>query len=685
MFAIYGFCRVVDDIADDDAAARRAQRPALDAGAARSTRSTPAARQAGRAALARGRSRASACAQADFLAVIDGMEMDVARGHPWRPPSPTLDLYCDRVAQRGRPAVGAGLRRWTTAGPIELAHHLGRALQLTNILRDLDEDAALGRLYLPRELLDAARDRAERSASGDAPIRASTRRLPRARRAGARALRRRRDAVMARMRPSGRCGRAAADGRRSIARAAARGWTRRGWRDRRRSRRRAAELAQAAGIVAAPRAARMSDAHASMSSAPGSPGSPPPSRWPRRGVAVALHEGAPQAGGRCRSYFDRDARLPHRQRQPSVLSGNTGGRWPISRAIGAARPLAGPDRAALSLRRSRDAASAGRCAPNDGRLPWWISRRSAPRAGHAGARLSRPRCACCAPAPSGRVGDVLDTAAPLWDRLLEPFAARRAQHRAARRLGARCSPARDQRDAGAGRRAPTGRVPRDGLSAQPSSIPRCAYLRGTGRASPLRRAGCARSSFEGDRVDRRSTSATARSRSARTRRSSSPCRRRSRAELLPGLDGAATSSAPSSTRISACRAARRAAIIGVIGGTAEWVFAFADRVSVTVSAADRLVDEDREELARARSGAMSHARLGLPRRAAALADRQGEARDLRRHARRRTARRPGRAHALAQPVPRRRLDRTGLPATIEGAIRSGARPRDLALAALRCV
>jgi presqualene diphosphate synthase len=39
---------------------------------------------------------------------------------------------------------------------LALAHHLGRALQLTNILRDLDEDASLGRLYLPREALHAA-------------------------------------------------------------------------------------------------------------------------------------------------------------------------------------------------------------------------------------------------------------------------------------------------------------------------------------------------------------------------------------------------------------------------------------------------------------------------------------------------------------------------------------------------
>jgi phytoene synthase len=39
---------------------------------------------------------------------------------------------------------------------LQLSHHLGRALQLTNILRDLDEDAAIGRLYLPREALDQA-------------------------------------------------------------------------------------------------------------------------------------------------------------------------------------------------------------------------------------------------------------------------------------------------------------------------------------------------------------------------------------------------------------------------------------------------------------------------------------------------------------------------------------------------
>ena len=90
----------------------------------------------------------------DFLAVIDGMEMDAAediRAPDWA----TLDLYCDRVAS----AVGRLSVRVFGMGEqdgLALAHHLGRALQLTNILRDIDEDAEIGRLYLPQEELRKA-------------------------------------------------------------------------------------------------------------------------------------------------------------------------------------------------------------------------------------------------------------------------------------------------------------------------------------------------------------------------------------------------------------------------------------------------------------------------------------------------------------------------------------------------
>src|SRR3984957_8850142 len=79
------------------------------------------------------------------------MEMDVVADIR-APDRTTLDLYCDRVACAvGRLSVRAfGMER---ESGLALAPHLGRALQLTNILRDLDEDAGLGRLYLPREAL----------------------------------------------------------------------------------------------------------------------------------------------------------------------------------------------------------------------------------------------------------------------------------------------------------------------------------------------------------------------------------------------------------------------------------------------------------------------------------------------------------------------------------------------------
>jgi phytoene synthase len=152
MFEIYSFCRAVDDIADDPGP----RQPRLDA--LEQWRSDIAALYAGSApphlaGLAQA-VRNFALDRGDFLAVIAGMEMDVIDDIR-APDHVTLDLYCDRVACAvGRLSVHVfGMER--DAG-LALAHHLGRALQLTNILRDLDEDASLGRLYLPREALQAA-------------------------------------------------------------------------------------------------------------------------------------------------------------------------------------------------------------------------------------------------------------------------------------------------------------------------------------------------------------------------------------------------------------------------------------------------------------------------------------------------------------------------------------------------
>ncbi|MHB8285417.1 MAG: presqualene diphosphate synthase HpnD, partial [Caulobacteraceae bacterium] len=159
MFQIYSFCRQVDDIADSDGPrperleALQQWRDDIDA----LYRGDPPPRLADYAASV-GR---FGLKREDFLAIVDGMEMDVPqdiRG----PDLATLDLYCDRVAS----AVGRLSVRVFGLGEddgILLAHHLGRALQFTNILRDFDEDAAIGRLYLAREMLDEA------GISGDDP------------------------------------------------------------------------------------------------------------------------------------------------------------------------------------------------------------------------------------------------------------------------------------------------------------------------------------------------------------------------------------------------------------------------------------------------------------------------------------------------------------------------------------
>jgi phytoene synthase len=149
MFQIYSFCRQVDDIADSDGprderlAALQEWRNDIDA----LYQGHPPERLKDYVASV----KTFGLKREDFLAIVDGMEMDVPQDIR-APDIATLDLYCDRVASAvGRLSVRVfGLPE---EDGILLAHHLGRALQLTNILRDIDEDAGLGRLYLPREAL----------------------------------------------------------------------------------------------------------------------------------------------------------------------------------------------------------------------------------------------------------------------------------------------------------------------------------------------------------------------------------------------------------------------------------------------------------------------------------------------------------------------------------------------------
>jgi len=151
MYAIYAFCREVDDIADGDAPAPvklaelgawRGEIDALFTGRPGRPTTLALLRPVARYDLP----------QAEFHALIDGMEMDAAE-RMQAPSLALLERYCRCVAG----AVGLLSIRVFGAPGRQLdqgALALGEALQLTNILRDLTEDAARGRLYLPRELLE---------------------------------------------------------------------------------------------------------------------------------------------------------------------------------------------------------------------------------------------------------------------------------------------------------------------------------------------------------------------------------------------------------------------------------------------------------------------------------------------------------------------------------------------------
>lgn len=160
MYAVYAFCRIIDDIADEpgDLGDRQARLDGWRGEIARlyadGDLREPIARALAPAV------RRFGLPQAEFEALLDGMETDL-QGRNVAPSQAELELYCRRVAG----AVGLlSIRCFGAHQPEadDAAIALGEAMQITNILRDLGEDAADGRLYLPRELLDrygiAARD-----------------------------------------------------------------------------------------------------------------------------------------------------------------------------------------------------------------------------------------------------------------------------------------------------------------------------------------------------------------------------------------------------------------------------------------------------------------------------------------------------------------------------------------------
>ncbi|MEC8776390.1 MAG: presqualene diphosphate synthase HpnD [Pseudomonadota bacterium] len=152
MFEIYAFCREVDDIADDPLELHEKRRLLAE------WREEIEHIFVGSPSKLTGLALSMAIdgyglQKQDLLDLVDGMEMDADETATHGPSMEVLDTYCDRVAS----AVGRlSVRVFADSGQAaqQVATSLGRALQLTNILRDIAEDAERDRLYLPADLLD---------------------------------------------------------------------------------------------------------------------------------------------------------------------------------------------------------------------------------------------------------------------------------------------------------------------------------------------------------------------------------------------------------------------------------------------------------------------------------------------------------------------------------------------------
>jgi len=150
MFAVYAFCREVDDIADGDLPAEDKVRH-LDFWRDEIARIFGGTPETGTGCALQDAAMRFGLERKIMEAIVDGVAMD-ATGTAVAPDMDTLIDYCNRVAS----AVGLlSIRIFgdDSGAAREGAIALGHALQLTNILRDVAEDADRGRFYLPRELL----------------------------------------------------------------------------------------------------------------------------------------------------------------------------------------------------------------------------------------------------------------------------------------------------------------------------------------------------------------------------------------------------------------------------------------------------------------------------------------------------------------------------------------------------
>jgi squalene-associated FAD-dependent desaturase len=386
------------------------------------------------------------------------------------------------------------------------------------------------------------------------------------------------------------------------------------------------------------------------------------------GIPVEVSEAAAQAGGRCRSYFDPQIGLTIDNGNHLVLSGNRAVAEYLAR-LGAADRLAGPPEAEFAF---ADLSSGARWTlrPNRSALPWWIL--SGER-GVPGARLwDYLALAPLATAPAGRrVDEVVQCKGPVWDKLMQPFllaALNLAPERGASELARAL--VRETLMKGGAAYAP--RIPAPSLAAA-FVEPAIRFLEDKAAPVKLHRR-LLRLTMGGARVTSLAFSdgEVELGPEAAVVLAVPPW---IAADLLPGLTVPDAFEAIVNGHFRRPSPTGAPLITGVLGGTVEWVFCFEDRISVTVSGASRLMSEPREAVAERLWGEVAKV-LDLPpelppwqivkeKRATfeATPDQQRK--------------RPGARTKLANLVLAGDWTDTGLPGTIEGALRSGFRAADI--------
>lgn len=380
------------------------------------------------------------------------------------------------------------------------------------------------------------------------------------------------------------------------------------------------------------------------------------------GRRVVLYEAAKQAGGRCRSYDDPALGLTIDNGNHLILSGNRTA-LDFARRIGGSHALGGPSEARFDF---ADLRSGERWALrlNEGRLPWWILDASRRVPGTRLREYLAPLGILRAGADA-TIGEAMDCSGPLYDRLWQPvlLAALNTEVPAS---SARLAATLLRETLGAGGAACRPIIATGGLSAAfvDPALERLAQMGATIRfGARLRALTCderrvSALDFGGEAVALAEEDSVVLALPAALA-----------ADFVPGLTTPTTFRAIANAHFRIEPPAGQPPLIGLVGGLGEWLFAYPDRLSVTISAADRLMDAPREDLARTIWGEVA-ALSGLPeelppwqivkeKRATFAATPEQD------------RRRPPAKTRWTNLVLAGDWTQTGLPATIEGTIRSG--------------